>query len=172
MDTYYTVNGIRFNYPSGWNFGAPSNFSTVIGDFNGDKRTDFMRLSSTGYFVFLNQGINANNVPIAFSAANYPWPVSGWDFGLPSNYLSLAGDYNRDGLDDIVHINGTLKFTMFSRGDGTFSYAVTEGMPGWNFGVNHKTEWATIQGDFDGNGTKDIMRMNAVNFFQMLSTPN
>lgn len=172
MDTYYTVNGIRFNYPSGWNFGAPSNFSTVIGDFNGDKRTDFMRLSSTGYFVFLNQGINANNVPIAFSAANYSWPVSGWDFGLPSNYLSLAGDYNRDGLDDIVRINGTLKFTMFSRGDGTFSYGVNESMTGWNFGVNHKTEWATIQGDFDGNGTKDIMRMNGVNFFQMLSTPN
>lgn len=169
MDTYYTYRGVRFNYENAnWNFGAPSTFSTVIGDFNGDGLTDFARLSSTVYFMFLNQGWDAEGNQRRFAESINSWPIATWNFGNPSQFVSLAGDYNRDGIDDIVRISSTGKFTLFGNAQGRFGTGIGESMGSWNFGTNNVTDWVNVQGDFDGNGTTDVARLGDAAFYVML----
>jgi hypothetical protein len=40
-----------WQYPNSWNFGQPSTFFSISGDFNNDGKLDFARLSSTCYFI-------------------------------------------------------------------------------------------------------------------------
>jgi hypothetical protein len=66
-------------------------------------------------------------------AINFP----GYNFGL------TVGDFNGDGIPDLVNIVGQI---YFGNGDGTFRLAGNNGSNGQGLAV----------GDFDGNGTADI----------------
>jgi hypothetical protein len=128
----------------------PSSFTTITGDFDGDRDTDFVRLAGDAYYMFLNNG-DATFTPSAVAYGN------GWDFGIPSSFTTVAGDFNGDDRTDFCRMSGTHAFTFFSNGNGTFN-SFAEGFPaGWDFGTPSSFE--TFVGDFNGDGKDEIERI-------------
>jgi len=80
-------------YPTPWNFGFSSAWETITGDFNGDGKTDYARLGATYAHLFISNGDGTFSNPIQ----QYP---SGWNFGNPSSWKTITGDFNGDGKTD------------------------------------------------------------------------
>ena len=149
VTTISFTNPIQY-YPSGWNFGIPSTWQTIMGDFNGDNKTDYARLGATYAHLFFSNGDGTFSNPIQY----YP---SGWDFGNPSNWEPITGDFNGDGKTDYARLGGTYTHLFFSNGDGTFTNPIQYYPSGWDFGFPSK--WKTITGDFNGDGKTDYARL-------------
>jgi RHS repeat-associated protein len=147
----------RYGYP-GWNFGQPSTWTTISGDFNGDGKTDLIRMGATYLHTMFSNG-DGSFIPGQFK-------YDGMNFGQPSSWETFSGDFNGDGKTDFVRICETYLHTFISKGDGTFSISKYE-YPGWNFG--RPSTWTTISGDFNGDGKTDLIRMGATYLHTMFS---
>jgi hypothetical protein len=88
------------HYPSGWNFGFGSAWEKITGDFNGDGKTDYARLGGTYSHFFLSNGNGTFSHPVHY----YP---KGWNFGNPSSWKTITGDFNGDGKSDYARLGGT-----------------------------------------------------------------
>jgi hypothetical protein len=138
------------NYPGGWNFGNPSPWETIVGDFNGDGRTDYGRLGANyAHFFFSNGNSTFTNI-----IQSYP---DGWNFGFGDTWPTVVGDFNGDGRTDYGRLGATYAHFFFSNGDGTFSNPIHSYPNGWNFG--NPSSWETIVGDFNGDGRTDYGRL-------------
>ncbi|WP_189052645.1 FG-GAP-like repeat-containing protein, partial [Aliidongia dinghuensis] len=140
------------NYPAGWNFGGnPSNnWSVQTGDFNGDGKTDVIFLGNTNYLLMTSNG---DGTFTPFSAS-----YGGWGFGSPpaNNFTVLTGDFNGDGLTDILFLGNTGYELMTSKGDGTFANSQAS-YGGWGFGTPPTANYAFETGDFFGDGRTGVM---------------
>lgn len=88
------------SYPAGWNFGLPSAWKTITGDFNGDGRTDYARLGASYSHLFISNGDGTFAAPIE----SYP---SGWDFGLPSSGEPITGDFRGNKKTGYLRLGST-----------------------------------------------------------------
>ena len=100
-------------YPTGVSFGQPSSWRTITGDFNGDGKTDYVRLGDTSARVFLGNasGIFTNQIQ------SY---TMGENFGLPSPWQTITGDFNGDGKTDYARLGDTGAWLYFGNQPGTF----------------------------------------------------
>jgi hypothetical protein len=143
-----TFSAQQNTYPSGWNFGYPIAESLVVGDFNGDGRTDYLLTSLSSQYVFLSNGDGT------FSARQNTNP-NGWNFGVPVNEALVVGDFNSDGKSDYLLTSLTNQYVFLSNGDGTFSGQLNTYPNGWTFGAQPVE--TVIDGDFDGDGKSDYL---------------
>ncbi|MFM9880348.1 MAG: FG-GAP-like repeat-containing protein [Burkholderiaceae bacterium] len=160
-----TFSELTANYPGSPNFGTTStNWLPQIGDFNGDGKTDFMRVDATQYWMFLGNGDGTFN----HVTASYP---GGFNFGnSPGNWMPQAGDFNGDGKTDLMRIDATNYWMFLSNGDGTFSSSTLAYPNAPNFGVDARS-WLPLGGDYNGDGKSDLLRIDATNYWLFTNQP-
>jgi hypothetical protein len=130
--------------------GGPSSAWVIegVGDFNGDGMSDILwQNSSTGeVYIWLINGTSIANQGSPGTVS----PSSGW-------VIAGVGDFNGDGKADILWQNSTSGEIYIWLMNGTA--IASQGSPG---AVSASSGWV-IQGagDFDGNGTSDILWRNS-----------
>src|SRR5712692_9314011 len=147
-------------FPNGWNFGIPTQFQLITGDFNGDGKTDYIEMGGTTQYVFLSNGDGT------FTAQSTVFP-NGWNFGIPTQFQLITGDFNGDGKTDYIEMGGTTQYVFLSNGDGTFTAQSTVFPNGWNFGI--PTYFQLITGDFNSDGKTDYIEMGGTTQYVFLS---
>ena len=135
---------------------AASSAARLVGDFNGDGRSDIALLGDP----------NWHTIPVAFSNGDASFQVTNADVSIPHNFAfwatsatatKLVGDFNGDGKSDIALIGDPSWHTIpiaFSRGDGSFQISNAEV-------GSFASDWAhqaaqIVVGDFNGDGRDDI----------------
>lgn len=141
-------------------WGSVNNSSQLTGDFNGDGLTDIVNLQSDGTS---NNWLALSNGDGTF---DFRLPVSGLTkgyWGSVHNSTQLTGDFNGDGLTDIVNLQSdgvTNNWLALSRGDGTFDYRLpVEGLTkGYWDNANNASQLAA---DINGDGFTDIVNLQS-----------
>jgi Salmonella virulence plasmid 65kDa B protein/FG-GAP-like repeat/Insecticide toxin TcdB middle/N-terminal region len=128
------------------------NFNTrywtpLVGDFNGDGKTDFAFIGGTSLQVFLSNGDGTFKPVVSTLNGNYGQPPT-------ASWTPISGDFNGDGRADFALLSGTALYVFISNGDGTFTPNYQTGLG--NYGIPPTANWTLLSGDFNGDGTSDI----------------
>jgi len=140
--------GLTRNY---WGNGSITR--QLLGDYNGDGLTDIVSLQ----YDANKNWLALSNGDGTFADLNKP---KGLIYSFLNNGLSslLSGDFNGDGLSDIVTIQGETSWLSFSNGDGTFGTVFDiEGLE-YEFKQGYSRQ---LSGDFNGDGLSDIINIQA-----------
>jgi hypothetical protein len=139
--------------------------SVVVGDFNGDGKQDLAVLSGAGtgsVNIYLGNGNGT------FQAArNYPVAAS-----TSTSRLLAVGDFNRDGIQDLVATNDNLNQVaiILGNGDGSFqapSYYAVGNNP-WNVVVGDLNQdgFLDLAVASDGSGSISVLQGNGDGTFK------
>jgi len=122
----------------------------AIGDVNGDKKPDVVvTASNIGVIVYLNQGAGTFAVKGTVGSI----PIGG------TNNVVLA-DINNDKKLDIVIPDGAGDvFTFYGKGNGTFTAGSAYPLQS----CNDCSNFLVAVGDFNGDGTLDLLESNGLN---------
>jgi hypothetical protein len=89
---------------------------------------------------------------------------NGWDFGTPPRAfrVPVSGDFNGDGIADIIMASNDGYYSMLGNGDGTFRAVGAFAYPnGANFGNPVTANFVPLTGDFNGDGKTDFILLGA-----------
>src|SRR5262249_24912978 len=118
----FSVNGFGL----GTNFGNPptANYFPLVGDFNGDGKTDFAFASGTAVSLFLG------NADGTFTASGFAYPLLPPGYaGLVRFYAPIVGDLNGDGKTDFAFAGATSIYTFQAAGPPIYQLnAITNGL--------------------------------------------
>ena len=155
----WTMNGSQVTASQqitlGGSAAAPDSSWSVagIGDFNGDGKSDILWRNTNGSLIDWTM----NGSQIASSQA----VTLGGSAAMPDTSWSVAaiGDFNGDGKSDVLwrNTNGSLiDWTMNGSQIANVQQVTFQGSP-----VTLDSSWQIAQiGDFNGNGTSDILLRN------------
>src|SRR5262249_43115444 len=121
----------------------------AIGDANGDKKPDVIVTNeNNGVIIFLNQGAGV----FAESA------VVGGPFVSGSNNVVLADINNDKKLDLVIPDSFGNVSTFFGKGKGTFTAGPAYSLES----ASNSGPYLVAVGDFNGDGTLDLLDTNGI----------
>lgn len=153
----------------------------TMGDFNGDGKTDMLKLypdsnpdkswvglsDGDGTFTFSNSlpgASTATNSYIQHGTAGYDSATGALTDNKPGDRI-ITGDWNGDGLTDMLHLHPEpvpqYSWVALSNGDGTFTFS--QSLPGASAATNSylDTTNQNIQtGDWNGDGLTDMLHLH------------
>lgn len=137
---------------------SANNYNFKVGDFNGDGVHDLVHFyNSSSVRVWLSNADGKFTVQSAF-------PVSPYGVGA-NNYNFKLGDFNGDGLTDMVHlVNHRVSHTWYSRGNGTFSIKAAFPNNGYGLSTNN---YNFHVGDHNGDGKDDLVHFVSKNYLHV-----
>lgn len=117
--------------------------SVVAGDFDGDENVDVAAACffSGDVVVMLGNGNGTFDSPVLYELSNSASP-----------YWILRGDFDNDGIDDLVTSNNGSFSVLPGNGDGTFDDEIDTVAVGTFFGA--------VAGDYDEDGRLDLAFAN------------
>ncbi|WP_035253545.1 FG-GAP-like repeat-containing protein, partial [Desulfatiglans anilini] len=145
---------IEGDLSTGQGYTDSSLYPMLIGDFNGDGRTDIGRVHSSGMRVYFSD------------------PATGWrrmpdvsEFGRDVGYVNAGqypvfiGDFNGDGKSDVGRVHTRGVGVVLSKGDGQWErVSDINGDLGLDQGYTGTGTHPMVLGDFNGDGKIDIGR--------------
>lgn len=154
--------GAEFSSPANYALQSGSNAVAIAtGDFNGDGKTDVVVSSSTNanggsggaVDIALNSGAGVFGTPTSYPIGGYP---SGFDGQTPSGIVT--GDFNGDGKLDVA---AGYQTDPGGLGNGGISVLLGNGGGALgaprNLSVGNFSVYATVAGDFNGDGKLDLI---------------
>lgn len=137
----------------------------LIGDWNGDGKTDIARVGDSSVSFYVSTGKGFKSYP---KLGNFS-PSQG--FSDNNKYPVITGDWNGDGTTDIARV-GDDRIYFYLMGDGgTKGYFELN-----NFarsqGYSNNDKYPIITGDWNGDGKTDLGRVSNDKTFFVLSTGN
>src|SRR5216684_928349 len=107
----------------------------IVGDFNGDGRSDWAYWNGSSWIVCLSSGTG-------FSCGTWSGPVAGM-------FANVSGDFNGDGIDDLIGPAGGNNWNVCLSNGAGFSCSTWTGAD--------SSQWPVF-GDFNGDGLQDLAR--------------
>jgi len=141
---------------------SANNYNYLLGDFNGDGKTDLIHLVNNDYsHVWLSNGDGTYDIKPRFPATN------GYALQNEANFKFLVGDVNGDGKSDLVHIvNNNLLTTWLSNGDGTFK--ITPRFPATDgYAMKNEANFMFLMADVNGDKKTDLVHIVNNNFLHV-----
>ena len=167
-----TFTGLTQTLPNGWRFNFTSGCTApplVVGDFNGDGKTDYLLIDCTGYsqqYVFISNGDG--------TFTGQTQSLNGWSWNLTvsggcTSPPLVTGDFNGDGRTDYLLVDCTgnpYQYVFLGRGDGTFSQEMQTLPNGWRFNFSSSSGGCVapplVTGDFNGDGNTDYLLVDCM----------
>jgi RHS repeat-associated protein len=144
IDLIALSNGSGLN---AWSWGSPNSYSTcqiLVGDFNGDGKSD----------IYCHRPQTDTTAPDLMALSNGAG-LNGWSWASPNSYSScqiLLGDFNGDGAQDIYcnRYQGSASVDLMALSN-------REVLNDWSWGSpNSYSSCQMALGDFNGDGKSDL----------------
>lgn len=140
----------------------------LVGDFNQDGKDEILMVSNTlktSYFISYNEVLRQ------FESVGSSNQIPDWE--IKSNDKYIVGDFYKDGQEEIVFINSEskkAKLYYFNIGKWNFDYDNKASGAIGNWKLNKDDIY--ISGDFDNNGSDDILCINIRTNYSRIYNPS
>lgn len=164
--TFSTSNANGVPLLSGYPYSGFGPARTFVADFDGDGKADigFVSCAYNGtnckMYAFLSNGNGTFHLPATGSVLLSPTNPS-WN--LYSAPFSSIGDFNGDGMVDLIFVDGSTYYMFLGNGDGTFKDPLTSKKlsptnPSLSFNtLSSFRGWNFFPTDMNGDGTTDLV---------------
>jgi len=144
-------------------------YPVLVGDWNGDGRTDFGRVGNYGihFHVATDQEHTATSF-IPYTDINSMGAMQGWTNA--TQYPVITGDWNGDGRTDFARVHGQGLAFFVSTGTG-FQWYADPGNFSPGQGYTDVNTYPILVGDWNGDGMSDVARVHGTGVMFLVSVP-
>ncbi len=133
-------------------YGDPNKWPRMIGDFNGDDKSDVIGFGNDNVFVGLSSG---SYLTTTAWSSGFTYGGSG---STQMSYPRMLGDFNGDGKTDIIGFGYDLTYVGISTGSSfnTGLFSTTAAFT-YQQGFNNNNVIQRMIGDMNGDGKDDVV---------------